>query len=258
MPIPTDTQSAANPNMIEPVDSTDQSGSLHFQAPDNNKKEQEDTTPAAPMRRVSFHGRVKCRRSHALDPDACWYSADELAIFRKQDKQLQQLVAVSGKKNSTTMISSFVGDDDSEEVSYVGLASEKERRRRIQRMKEAKACVLAEQLQQEEQFYSNEKDDISQSFKLDHESIAEFFSIYSKKATKVAHRKALQVSWHVENLWREDADEPSSGEEEIIVDAGGATRSCNRRSTTTSGSCPVRNSSIRSAGSLISRLATAT
>ncbi|CAJ1970069.1 unnamed protein product [Cylindrotheca closterium] len=216
-------------------DSTDESGSLHFQTP---QEDDEQASPVARERKVCFHSRVRCRRGKAsiANVDDLWYSQQELASLRKQQKRLQSIVA-SGA-------TSLVGDDDTEGVSFVGLYSEKERRQRIKRIKEAKECVLGEQLQQEEEFY-NAQEDLS-DFKLDQESIAEFFSLYSRRAAKVAHMKGLEVSWHVEKL---------SAKETTDVDDSRRSRS--QRSKAISGHCPVRNSSIRSTGSLIARLTTA-
>ncbi|CAJ1934731.1 unnamed protein product [Cylindrotheca closterium] len=117
------------------------------------------------------------------NPDHLWDSKQELASFLKQDKHLQR-VAMS-------RIASFGGDADTKEISYVGLSSEKELKQSVKRMKEAKTCVLAEQMQQEEDFY-NEMNDLS-DFRLDQETIAHFFSIYSIRAAKVAHMKGLQL-----------------------------------------------------------------
>lgn len=224
-------------NSMEPAE-TDESGSLHFEAPKN-----EDTAPATIVPKVSFNGRVRCRRSKKqhIIPESSWYSRDEIASFRKRDKRLQSLIA-----SNTT---SFVGENDTEGVSFVGLLSQNERKQRLKRVREAQSCVMGEQMQQEESY--NTQNDSAESFKLDQESVAEFYSIYSKRAIKVAHRKGLQVSWHVESLLED-------GKESADVDASQRS-SCSQRSKSTSCHRPQRNSSNRSTGSLIlARLTTST
>lgn len=217
----------------------DESGSLHFQAASHK----EDVAPVR-ERKVSFHGRVRCRRSKvpSVNPDDVWFTKEELAGFRKQDNTLQKLVSEA---------TSLIGDDDTEEVSFVGLNSQKERKLRIKRIHQARICVFGEQMKQRENFY-DKQDDLSQPFELNQEAIAELFSTFSKRARKAAHMKGLQVSWHVENFLEEEL---------LDVDASRRScsqRSCSQRSKSASG-CgrPVRNSSLRSAGSLIARLTTA-
>ncbi|CAJ1970070.1 unnamed protein product [Cylindrotheca closterium] len=223
---------------MEPAE-TDESESLHFQTPTKD-----ETAPIMRKeRKVCFNSRVRCRRSIApiTNPDNLWYSKQDLANLRKQDKRLQNL-AMAG-------VTSFVGDDDTEEISYVGLYSAKERRQRIKRIKESKTCVLSEQLQQEEKFY-NEIYDLS-DFNLNQESIAEYFSVFSIRAARVAHMKGLQVSRHVENLSAEESTDSDDSQPSC------SQHSRPQRSKAISGHCPVRNSSIQSAGSLIARLTTA-
>ncbi|CAJ1970071.1 unnamed protein product [Cylindrotheca closterium] len=235
-------------NIMEPTTETDESGSLHFQAP----KTEETTTTTTPAReqRVSFNSRVRCRRSKAPVANAknLWYSKEDLASLRSHDKRLQSIVAIG-----TT---SLTGDDDTEEISFVGLYSEKERKQRIKRIKAARECVLGEQMQQQEEFY-DAQDDLSQPFILDQESIADFMSTYSKRATKVAHMKGLQVSWHVENFSEEESTADLDDSHRSCSQHSFSQRSCSQRSRSTSGNRPVRNSSIRSAGKLIARLTAA-
>ncbi|CAJ1948571.1 unnamed protein product [Cylindrotheca closterium] len=216
----------------------DESGSLHFQAP----KKVED----APLRKrkVCFHSRIQCRRFNTppiMNPDDIWYSKQELASLRKQNKHLQSLEMVSE-------ITSFAGNDDTEEISYVGLNSEMERRQRINRIKEAKTCVLDEQLQQEEDFFKEFY--TTYGFKLEHEFIAEFYSFHSIRAAKVAHMKGLKLSFHVESLSAQES-----------ANIGGNHRpcsrhSCSQRAKATSDHRPGQNRSIRSADSLTARLTT--
>ncbi|KAL3933853.1 MAG: hypothetical protein SGBAC_010221 [Bacillariaceae sp.] len=223
-------------NIMQPAD-TDESGSLHFEA-----AKEEDTAPVT-ERKVCFNGRVRCRRAkkHQRIPESNWYSKDEIASFRKRDKVLQSLIA-SGNM-------SVVGGNDTEGVSLVGLFSQRERKQRIKRIKEAQSYVLGEQVQQQEEF-RNDNVDGADSFELDQESIAEFYSIYSRRATKVAHMKGLQVSWHIENLWEEESTDVDASRRSC------GQRSCSQRSKSTSGHHPQRNSSNRSTGSLLARLTT--
>ncbi|CAJ1948575.1 unnamed protein product [Cylindrotheca closterium] len=235
-----DTQCSVHQRSMESITlptETDESASLHFQAP----KEEEATTSLRReyTKEVSFNGRIRCRffKTHITDPENLWYSKQELAGLRKLDKSLCRL-AMSGAAIS------FVGDDDSEELSFVGLYTEAERKQRIVYPKEAKACVLAEQLQQENDYY-NEFFSLY-GFKRDQESIAEFYSIYSIRAAKVAHLKGLKLSWHVMSL---------SAEKSTNIDV--THRSCRQRSKVTSDRRPVPNSSIRPpVRGLIARLTT--
>eukprot|EP00526_Cylindrotheca_closterium_P019218 CAMPEP_0113643350 /NCGR_PEP_ID=MMETSP0017_2-20120614/22793_1 /TAXON_ID=2856 /ORGANISM="Cylindrotheca closterium" /LENGTH=218 /DNA_ID=CAMNT_0000554859 /DNA_START=67 /DNA_END=723 /DNA_ORIENTATION=+ /assembly_acc=CAM_ASM_000147 len=216
---------------MEPAE-TDVSGSLHFEVSDK-----EETAPVREVK-VRFHHRVRCRRKKTPDmnPQATWFSKDDIASFRKREKHIFKRLVSSGK-------TSVVGDDDNEEVSFVGLASEKERKRKMKRVKESRSFVLGEQMQQKEDFYNNQ-DGVAQQFELDADSIAEFYSVYSKRATKAAHMRGMQISWHVENLLEEestDADDDSH-------------RSCSQRSHSQRSKTA---SARRSARSFVTRLTTA-
>ncbi|KAL3933852.1 MAG: hypothetical protein SGBAC_010220 [Bacillariaceae sp.] len=168
----------------------------------HNSPKQEDIVPVT-ERKVCFNDRVRCRRSKTTQTnlESSWYSKDEITHFRKRDKHIRSLFASGTFTSAKTY---FVGEKETEEVSFVGLLSQEESKQRIKCVKEAKSCILGEQMQQEEDFYKNENG-IAQSFELDQESIADFYSIYSKRATEAAHMKGLQVSWHVENMWDEES-----------------------------------------------------
>ncbi|KAL3933851.1 MAG: hypothetical protein SGBAC_010219 [Bacillariaceae sp.] len=241
MPMQNHNHKSTMENFMEPAE-TDQSGSLHFEAP--NKED----TDAPPERehKVSFNSRVRCRRSKPSqrNPESSWYSKDEIASFRKRDKHVQSLISTG---TFAAGIASFVGDNDAEEVSFVGLLSRKERKQRLKRVPEAQSCVLDEQMRQEQSH-----DGSAGSFELDQESVSDFYSIYSRRATKVAYMKGLQVSWHVENLWEEEATDSETSHRSC------SQRSSSQRSQSTSGHRPERNSSLRSTGSLLARLTTAT
>ncbi|CAJ1948569.1 unnamed protein product [Cylindrotheca closterium] len=225
-------------NITEPTE-TDESGSLHFQAP---KKDE-----GAPVkgRKVFFHSRIQCRtrlnKAPITSPDNLWYSKQELASLRKQNKRVKNL-GMSG-------FTSFIGDDDTEAISFVGLYSEMERKQRAQRIKEAKKCVFGEQMQQEEDFYNGVR--TLYNFKLDQESIAEFYSIYSLRAAKIAQMKGLRLARHVESL---------SAEECTFIDDNHrpcSQHSYSQRSKVTSENRLVRKKpSMRSVGNLIARLTT--
>ncbi|KAL3933854.1 MAG: hypothetical protein SGBAC_010222 [Bacillariaceae sp.] len=218
---------------MEPAE-TDESGSLHFEAPKN-----EDTASLTEPK-VSFNDRVHCRRSkkHHMIPERSWFSNDEITRFRRRDKVLQSLIAPS--------TISFVGESDTEEVSFVGLVSQAERKQRNKRIKKTISHVLGEQMRQEDEFYNN-LNDSSESFKLDQGSIADFYSIYSKRALKVAHMKGLQVSWHVESLFEEQQES---------IDIAANQRSDSQGSKSCHGQ--QGSSSIRATGNLITRFTTAT
>ncbi|CAJ1948573.1 unnamed protein product [Cylindrotheca closterium] len=224
---------------VEPTES-DESGSLHFEA--TPKKKDGSAPPVKGERKVCFDSRVRClhfKEATITNSDDLWYSKKELASLRKKNKRLRRLAIMAG-------VTSFAGDDDTEEISFVGFCSEMDRREQSY-TKEATACVLGEQEQQQEDYF-DEVGSLS-DFKLDQESILEFFSIYSTRAANIAHMKALQLSWHVESL----------GAEKTTV-AEGTHRSCSQRSRShqhskdNSGHGPVRNASIRPADSLIARL----
>lgn len=217
--------------MPMPSTHTSESGNLHFE----EVVEKKDNSTA---RKVCFNSRVWCRRSkktHHMNPEDRWYSRDEIASFRKRDKYLQSLAA-----GGTT---SVAGEDDTEDVSFVGLASQRERKQRIMRNKEAENCVLREQMRQEDEFDSTQNDRVA-SFKLDQECIAEFYSVYSRRATELAHMKGMQVARHVEHLLEEESIDTDASQR------SGSRRSCSQHSKSTSGHRPQRNSSNRSTGSI--------
>lgn len=240
MKIPAESLKRSIQNKMEATE-IDESGSLQFQAPKN--KEGKDTSSDVRERKVSFHSRVRCRRSKtpSITGDK-WYSQEEISSFRERDKCLQKFLFRS---------TSVTGEDDTNDASFIGLNSERDRRARFKRIQEAKACVLGEQLAQEDTFYNDQADLSKDFFELDQETIGDFYSSYSRRATKVARMRGLQVSWHVENLWQVEED----------TDIDDSQGTCSGRSSSTSRTGnhrSTRTSSLRSAGGgLIARISTA-
>jgi hypothetical protein len=95
------------------------------------------------------------------------------------------------------------GDDNTDEsLSLLGLKSGKERELRVHRVNEAKASVFVEQVCQEERWLSL----VEGEFRLNQETIAEFYSIHSKKAALIAYMRGMHTAQHIEEPLNDDCE----------------------------------------------------
>eukprot|EP00980_Cylindrotheca_fusiformis_P014118 scaffold3716_cov69-Cylindrotheca_fusiformis.AAC.3 len=153
-------------------------------------------TDSSSVRKVRFYPRVNFRRIYVHNQEDRWYSPIEIRNNRKRDRQLQTLMSLRSEK---------LEGEETEPLQVFGLKSATERLQGLRLAKEAKLCVLREQACQEDQFrFSNNTSDTT--FCLNHEVIAKFYSIYSKKAEFRATITGMEVSWHVEDLMAESGN----------------------------------------------------
>jgi hypothetical protein len=167
-------------------------------SPDSVMASDETSTTCRQFRKVQFHSRVNCRRfcTSATDKEDLWYSPSEIRSHRQRDKDLQTIMVMK----YTSLL--WGNDNADERLSLLGLKSGEGRKLRVHRTIEAKASVFGEQACQEEQWLSLAEGD----FRLDQETIAEFYSIYSKKAALLAYMRGMHTARHVEKLLNDDCE----------------------------------------------------
>jgi hypothetical protein len=161
----------------------------------------EKSTSCSQFRKVQFHSRVNCRQfcTSVRNKNDLWYSPSEIRSHSQRDKHLQSIM---GMKDTSLLL----GDDDNtqDSLSLLGLKSCNERKLRVYRIKQAKASVFEQQACQEEQWWLSL---VKGEFRLNQETIAEFYSIYSKKAALLAYMRGLNTARHVEELLNDDCEE---------------------------------------------------
>jgi hypothetical protein len=142
------------------------------------------------VRKVHFHARVKTRRWDVPMTDKemqnCWYTFDELDGRKRKDKKVLVVLA----RDPTIY--------DSKCLCRIGLYTEKDRRSRYNRAKEARFAVFLEQTGNGS---ASSSSSFFQSDDADSAMIAESYSHYSEIASHIAYKRGLEQARHVEALW---------------------------------------------------------
>jgi hypothetical protein len=150
---------------------------------DNNNNNNKTTV----VRKVQFYPRVKTRRVAVpitdKDMETWWYTVDELNVRKRKDKKLRVALA----RDPSIY--------DSDCLCRIGLYTEKDRRIRYSRAKEARFAIFLEQTGNGS--VSSSCDDADSAM------MAESYSHYSEIASHIAYKRGLEQARHVEALWNQ-------------------------------------------------------
>ena len=151
--------------------------------------------PKAEKKRVRFHGRVKRRfydRVEEEDRDNVWYTSEHYSQARKFEDALRDCVSENKdlyRKNK-------------ENLNAQGVMTHDQAQKKYDKVDAAIDAVLAEQDDQESDFYDNNSSD--ELFTLNDEKIAEIYRRYAYEALEQAQCRANRHARHMQ-----EADEDS-------------------------------------------------
>jgi hypothetical protein len=175
------TRSNNNRHSMQSTESTESTES-------NNNNNNKTTV----MRKVQFHPRVRSRTVAVpmtnKELQTCWFTADELDRRIRKDKKLRYSLA----RDPSVY--------DSDCLCRIGLYTEKDRRVRYNRAKEARFAVFLEQNGTASESSSSS---FFQSDDADSGIMAESYSHYSEIASHIAYKRGLEQSRHVEAVWNQ-------------------------------------------------------
>jgi hypothetical protein len=144
-------------------------------------------------KRVSFHGRVKCRELPYIQPEevlTAWYLPEDFVAWREYERVLRTYISEHRElylKNE-------------EDLRALGLRTENEKRTKLRAIRASIRAVLTEQHRQGEQFPdATQKDDDATSY-LDDQNISNIYSLYALASSRQALSRGLRHERHVKDI----------------------------------------------------------
>jgi hypothetical protein len=144
-------------------------------------------------KRVSFYGRVKCRKLPYLQPEEilnAWYLPEDFVAAREYERVLRTYISQNRELHLK----------NEENICALGLRTDIEKRTKIRAIRASIRAVLTEQHRQEDQFLDATQNDDNAIFYLSDQKISSIYSLHAQESSRQALSRGLRHARHVKDI----------------------------------------------------------